>query len=311
MESSCLQKAVSYAREYAAGWMGQGTLAEFIPRLSEVDRDKLAVVVTDLDGREYSVGDADQRFTAQSIAKVILLATALRDNGFEHVFSRVGMEPTGDSFNSIIRLETTIDIPFNPMINAGAISVTSCIPGASPEERFSRILAYARELLCSPGLEIDKEAFESEMLTGDRNRALAYMMSSFGSVTGKVEDHLALYFKACALFVSCREISHLGAVLAGGGISPVTKKKIIDPFHAKCICSLMATCGMYNASGEFALRVGIPAKSGVGGGITGVVPGRMGIGTFSPLLDKNGNSICGIRAMECLACELDLSIYAP
>jgi len=311
LESSNVHEAVFYARNFASMWMGQGVLADFIPRLADVDPDKLAVVVTDVDGNVYSAGDTDQRFTAQSIAKVILLAAALRDKGFEHVFQRVGMEPTGDPFNSIIRLETTVEKPFNPMINAGAIAVAACLPGASSSERFLRLLTYARELLCSPELVFDEAVFESEVLTGDRNRALAYMMSSIGSVFGDVEDHLSLYFKACALWVNCREISHLASVLACGGVSPVNGKRLIDSFHAKCICSLMATCGMYDASGEFALRVGIPAKSGVGGGIAGVVPGRMGVGTFSPLLDSRGNSICGIKAMECLSAELGLSIFAP
>ena len=306
-----MQEYVKRAYNDAKAFLGQGNLASYVPTLSEADPSKLAVVVTAFDGTSYKEGDSDFRFTMQSIVKVILLAVALRDSGFGWVFDRVGMEPSGDPFNSIVRLET-IDgnKPLNPMINAGAISVTSCIKGENAQQRFSSLLTYARELLGNPSLTWNEETYRSEMQTGDKNRALAYMMRSSGVLKGDVNQHLELYFRACSLWVNCEEISFLGAILASGGISPATKKQLIDPFHVKVICSLMTTCGLYDASGEYALRVGIPSKSGVGGGIMGAVIGQMGVGVFSPALDDHGNSVCGQRAMECLSNDLQLSLFA-
>lgn len=297
------------AHDHAARWLGQGHVADYIPELAKKELHQLAVCITDLSGKFYSAGDSQNRFTLQSIAKVILLATALSDVGFDEVFSRVGMEPTGDPFNSIIRLESVTSKPLNPMINAGAIAVTSCITGKNAEERFQHILSVSRQLLGNPELTYDQSVFKSESRTGDRNRALAYMMHSTHIFGGEVDEHLEVYFKACSLLTNCEEISYLGAVLAGNGKCPNSKKVLIDPFYVKVIRSLMTTCGMYDASGEFALRIGIPAKSGVGGGIMTAVPGRMGIGVFSPGLDPKGNSLCGIKALEYLSSALDLSLF--
>ena len=166
-----------------------------------------------------------------------------------------------------------------------------------------------RALLDNPELDYDKEVYRSESETGDRNRALAYMMRASKVIDGAVPEHLEVYFKACSLSVNCEEISFLGAVLANNGISPRGGKMLIEPFHVKVIRSLMSTCGLYDYSGEFALRVGIPAKSGVGGGIMGAVPSRMGIGTYCPALDPKGNSLCGLRAMEYLSQALNLSLF--
>ncbi|MEG3030522.1 MAG: glutaminase A, partial [Oscillospiraceae bacterium] len=221
----------------------------------------------------------------------------------------VGMEPTGDAFNSIVRLESAADKPMNPMINAGAIAVVSCIEGADAQARFSKILNLARKLLDSPNLNYDENVYLSESKTGDKNRALAYMMKSNGVIGGDVGEHLEVYFKACSLLVTCEELSYFAAVLANNGVCPRTKVCLIQPFVVKVIRSLMTTCGLYDASGEYALRVGIPSKSGVGGGIIGAVPSRMGIAVFSPGLDQKGNSFCGIKAMEYLSQVLDLSIF--
>lgn len=305
-----MQEILQEAYTYAKQWIGQGKVANYIPELAKVDPAQLAICITDLNGCTRCAGDSKAHFTLQSISKVIILATGLKDAGFDEVFSRVGMEPTGDPYNSIVRLETMHSYkPLNPMINAGAISVTACIPGKSPEERFERILHNARLLLDNPELIYDEQVFHSESETGDRNRALAYMMKAGKVLPGKVEEHLAVYFKACSIMVTCEEISYLGAVLANNGVSPRTGKKLIGPFDVKIIRSLMSTCGMYDASGEFALRVGIPGKSGVGGGIMGAVPNRMGIGVYSPALDEKGNSYCGIKAMEFLSKALELSIF--
>ena len=305
-----MQNMINEAYRYASYSLGEGAPADYIPELAKADTKRLAISITDLAGRTHRVGDSQVRFTMQSISKVVLLATALRFAGFGGVFARVGVEPTGDPFNSIIRLETdSSNRPSNPMINAGAIAVTTCIPGETPGERFEHVLEYARALLDNPELDYDKEVYRSESETGDRNRALAYMMRASKVIDGAVPEHLEVYFKACSLSVNCEEISFLGAVLANNGISPRGGKMLIEPFHVKVIRSLMSTCGLYDYSGEFALRVGIPAKSGVGGGIMGAVPSRMGIGTYCPALDPKGNSLCGLRAMEYLSQALNLSLF--
>ena len=305
-----MQKILQEAYQYASCSLGKGRPASYIPELAGADPFHLALAVTALAGNVHAVGRSKVRFTMQSISKVVLLALALRLCGYDWTFQRVGVEPTGDPFNSIVRLETgSTKRPSNPMINAGAIAVTSCIPGDSPQERFARVLDYARELLGNPALDYDRKVFHSESATGSQNRALAYMMAANGVIPENVPDILEVYFKTCSLSVNCEEISFLGAVLANNGICPRTGRMLIEPFHVRVIRSLMCTCGMYDDSGEFALRVGFPAKSGVGGGIMGVVPGRMGIGTYCPALDQKGNSLCGLRAMEYLSQALDLSLF--
>jgi len=305
-----VQQIVSDAHSYAARWIGAGKTADYIPQLAKADAGLLSVCVTDVEGNSFFAGDSAVRFTMQSICKVVLLITALQDVGFEGVFQKVGMEPTGDPFNSIVRLENVSPHrPHNPMINAGAIAVTSCVKGNSADVRFRRLLDTTRLLVGNPLLEYSEEVYRSELETGDRNRALAYMMRQGGIITGSVSQHLEVYFKACSILVSCREISYLGAVLANNGVCPRTGEALISPGNIKIIRALMCTCGMYDFSGEFALQVGIPSKSGVGGGIMGAVPNRMGVGVYSPALDVHGNSLCGVKAMEYLSRVLELSIF--
>lgn len=305
-----MQQAVEKAYNYASSWLHEGTVASYIPELSKVNPDQLGICITNLGGNTFGCGNYEENFTIQSICKVILLATALQDSGFDAVFSRVGMEPTGDKFNSIVRLETgTTNRPLNPLINAGAIAVTSCIKGETADERFEKVLNVARAILGNDAISYSPEVFQSERLTGDRNRALAYMMRSSGVFTDNAEEILEVYFKSCSLLANCVDISHMGAVLANKGVSPFNGDMLIDPYYVKVIRALMTVCGMYDASGEFALRVGIPAKSGVGGGILSVVPNRMGIATFAPRLDAKGNSYCGIKTMEFLSQYLSLSIF--
>ncbi|MEG1895241.1 MAG: glutaminase A [Oscillospiraceae bacterium] len=304
-----MEKAVLGAYNHAHSWIGSGRVASYIPQLKAANIHHLGVAITDMQGNLYSAGDSRVPFTMQSISKLIILAAALQDVGFERVFSCVGMEPTGDAFNSIVRLEAAMDKPMNPMINAGAISVVTCIEGATAELRFEKILNLARLLLNSPSLTYDENVYLSESKTGDKNRALAYMMKSNGVIGGDVGEHLEVYFKACSLLVTCEELSYFAAVLANNGVAPKTGVQILPPFGVKVIRSLMTTCGLYDASGEYALRVGIPSKSGVGGGIIGAVPNKMGIAVFSPGLDQKGNSFCGIKAMEYLSQVLDLSIF--
>lgn len=287
----------------------KGKTADYIPALAKADGNQLGIAVVTTDNQTFCCGNCTERFTVQSIGKMMVLALALEDCGEDAVFAKVGVEPTGDAFNSILRLDQLDHIrPYNPMINAGAIATITNIRGADGTHRFTRLLRYARILCGNPELDYDREVYNSEKTTGDRNRALAYLMKSHQIFFGDVEEHLDVYFKMCSLLVNCREIAHMGAVLANGCL-PETGERVITPRVLKIVQSLMTTCGMYDASGEFAVRVGLPAKSGVGGGIVATVPGRFGIGVYGPALDQKGNSVAGIEMLQYLSDQMDLSIF--
>lgn len=287
----------------------EGKLATYIPELAKANPDALGISLITLDGEEYSAGDFETRFTIQSISKVITLMLALLDNGRDRVFSKVGVEPTADAFNSIINLETKdIQKPLNPMINAGAIATVSLIPGSS-EESFNRILSFTRKITGNPFIDINHDVYESEKTTGHRNRALAYFMKSMGVIEGDVEQVLEVYFKQCSMEASCKDIARIGAMLANDGVLPWSGERAVPRNVARIVKTIMVTCGLYDASGQFAVEVGIPAKSGVGGGILAAIPGRMGIGVYGPALDLKGNSVGGIKVLSELSRELDLSIF--
>lgn len=287
-----------------------GNVANYIPELGKARKDALGISIYDVNGRLYQAGDVDEKFTIQSISKPIVLLLALLDNGEERVFSKVGKEPTGDPFNSIVRLETFDEHkPLNPMINAGAISVAGLIKGKDAKEKSDRILSFMKEITRNNDLEINNAVFESESRTGNRNRSMAYFLKDFGNVEGHVEETLEVYFKQCSIEVTTKELAYIGAILARNGKDLITKKQIFPERYCHIVKSYMATCGMYDGSGEFAINVGIPAKSGVGGGIMCSVYNRMGIGVFGPALDRKGNSYAGIKMLEELSKSLSLSIY--
>lgn len=291
-------------------WTKEGMVASYIPELGKVDPDLLGICVSTLEGEEFCEGDADIKFTIQSISKVITLMLAILDNGRSNVFSRIGMEPTESGFNSIVNLETSHSHkPINPMINAGAIAVVSMVSGSNGQEIFDRILKFARKITGNPVLDINEQVYLSEKSTGHRNRSLAYFMKSIGAIEGDVEDILDVYFKQCSIEANCRDIARIGAMLANDGVLPWNGERVVSREVARIVKTIMVTCGMYDASGEFAVHIGIPAKSGVGGGILTSVPARMGIGVFGPSLDRKGNSIGGIKVLEALSNELDLSIF--
>jgi glutaminase len=274
-----LDDAIEYGRKFAE----QGKPAAYIPELRKADPKQLGVAVVHRNGERWFSGDYNNIFTIQSISKVAALMLAVMDRGERYVFSRVGMEPTGDPFNSIIKLETIHTAkPFNPMINAGAIAVDSLILGKSMEDRLNRLVGFIRKLCHNDKIWFDEDVYKSESMTGFRNRALANFMKDAGIIEGEVEEVLDLYFKQCSVKVNAVDIAMMGAVLAGDGISPVTGESLIPRGIARLVKTFMVTCGMYDASGEFAVRVGLPAKSGVGGGIMATVPGKMGIGVFGP-----------------------------
>ena len=234
---------------------------------------------------------------------------ALMDNDWDYVFSKVGMEPSGDPFNSIMKLETNdTKKPCNPMINAGAIATTALIKGDSLQEKEERMLAFFRKLAKNDTLQINQSVYESEKLTGDRNRAMGYLLKNDGFIDGNVEEVLDLYFKQCSIEVNTIDLARIGLLFANYGIDIETGERVISENISRMVKTFMVTCGMYDASGEFALKVGVPAKSGVGGGIMASVPRRMGIGVFGPALDKKGNSIGGLNILEDLSRKLELSI---
>jgi glutaminase len=283
-----------------------GHVATYIPELAKVDPKLFAIVIATVDGQVYEVGDAHAPFTIQSISKPLVYGAALEDQGPERVQRAIGVEPTGDAFNSI-SLEPGTGRPLNPMINAGAIAASALIAGDSTGQRLERVVS-ALSAYAGRRLAIDAAVFESERTTGHRNRAIGHMLRNYDIVDGDPEPALDLYFRQCAVQVDCRDLALIGATLANGGVNPVTGERAVAERFIRPILSVMTTCGMYDFTGEWVYRVGMPAKSGVGGGIMAVLPGQLGIGVFSPALDERGNSVRGVKVCEALSQELGLHV---
>jgi glutaminase len=279
--------------------LDEGKVADYIPELARADPDWFGIAVVINSGDAIECGDTLQGFTIQSISKPFTYGLALEDHGREHVLSRVGVEPSGESFNSII-LNQVSNRPFNPMINSGAIVTTDLIEGRDYAERIQRLTTMC-STYAGRELYVDNAVFVSERATGHRNRAIAHLMRSFGMLSEHMEETLELYFQQCALLVTCKDLAVMGATLANWGVNPLTGKRALEQEYVKDVLSIMLSCGMYDYSGEWSFRIGIPAKSGVSGGIIAVVPGQGAIATFSPRLDEKGNSVRGIRVIEELA----------
>ncbi len=304
-----MQEVLNEILERASACTGNGQVASYIPELAKAAQTDLGIAVSTHEGKIFQAGDAQKDFTIQSISKVLALAYIISIRGEEAVFSRVGKEPTGDPFNSIIRLETSASRkPFNPFINAGAIVVSSMMPGTSPIDRIERFRAFASVLTGRPDIVVNKAVYQSEKDTGARNHAIGWFLKELKLIDGEVENALDGYFMQCALMINAVDLSRIGLLLAMDGFDPIQKKQSLQPHAARIIKSLMVTCGMYDGSGEFALDVGIPAKSGVGGGITATVRDRMGIGIYGPSLDERGNSVAGIEAMKLLSSAFKLRV---
>jgi len=286
----------------------QGHLATYIPELAKADPDGFAISVVTRDGQVFQAGDVDLQFTIQSISKVFVYGMALEDWGRDRLLEKVGVEPTGDPFNSLIRLDETSHRPDNPMVNAGAIATTSLIKGENPTDRLNRLLAMFRRYV-GRDVYVDISTFLSERATGHRNRAMAHLMLNFGMIGENLEEELDLYFQQCALLVTCQDLATMAAALANQGRHPLTGEQVVQPDYVRDILSVMYTCGMYNFAGEWAYRVGIPAKSGVSGGILAVVPNQAGIAVFSPLLDEHGNSVRGLKVCEALSQEFGFHLF--
>ena len=287
----------------------RGKVASYIPELAKADPKAFGLVVIDIDGTLAAGGDADVAFSVQSITKVFTLTLALGKVG-DALWRRVGREPSGSPFNSIVQLERERGIPRNPFINAGAIAVTDAIlSGHAPKEAIGEILRFMRYLADDPSITIDHAVAASEKRTGFRNVALANYMKSFGVLDNPVDFTLGVYFHHCAIAMSCRQLAMAGRFLAHSGRDPATGLLVIPPERARRINAIMLTCGHYDGSGEFAYRVGLPGKSGVGGGILAIAPGRASIAVWAPGLDQAGNSHLGRIALEALTRRMDWSIF--
>jgi glutaminase len=287
--------------------LNQGQLASYIPELTKADPKSFGICLVTMDGVAYTVGDTDLMFTIQSISKPFVFATALADRGQQVVNAKVGVEPSGDAFNSI-SLDPKTGAPRNPMINAGAIATTSLVAGHMTEAQWRRIETSIAAFV-GREVRIDEDVYRSESDTGFRNRAIAWMLKNFGIIDGEPMAVLENYFRQCSMLVSCRDLAYMAATLANGGVQPLTGATVLPAEHVERVSSVMVSCGMYDYSGNWLYDVGMPAKSGVSGGIIAVVPGRFGIGIYSPLLDEKGNSVRGIAACKCLSRDLGLHAF--
>ena len=287
--------------------LAQGNVADYIPELARADADSFGICIATHDGYIYEVGDTSQNFTLQSISKPLTYGLALEENGEDTVLARIGVEPSGDAFNAI-SLQPQTGAPLNPLINAGAIAACGMIAGDTVVQKSARILdTYSR--YAGRTLQVDEQVYASESATGHRNRAIGWMLRNFSILADDPTLTLESYFRQCSIRVTCRDLALIGATLANGGVNPVTGIRAIPMEHVENVLSVMATCGMYDFSGEWLYRTGLPAKSGVGGGILAVQPGRIGIGVFSPRLDAQGNSVRGIAVCRALATDLELHLF--
>lgn len=293
-----------------AHYTKEGRLADYIPELTKANPDDFGIYIISGDKRVSKAGAYNKQFTIQSIIKPILLLQALMDNGIDYVKSRVGVEATGKPFDAInYSDQALLSENINPMVNIGAIAMCTLIKGDTYEEKFTRLLELTRRLAGNPEIGVDEAVYLSEKRTGNKNRALAYLLKTYGMIEDEVEDVIDCYFKACSIKVSCADLARIGLVLANHGHSLFTEERIFPAHYASYVNAILMTCGMYDGSGEFAVKVGVPAKSGVGGGIMAVVPTRMAIGIYAPALDSKGNSVAGIKALEALSKKLYLSIF--
>ncbi len=286
----------------------QGELASYIPELALVNPNLFAISYVDVHGQQFSIGDCESLFTLQSTSKPITYSLALQLKGEEFVHSKVGVEPTGEAFNSIIELEEKSHRPFNPMINSGAIATTSLIEGTDFNSKLDLILKHFEKFV-GHKLTIDEKVFSSEKKTAHRNRAIAHLMKHFAVIDSDIEETLDLYFKQCSILVNCNDLALIAGTLASGGVQPKTQVQVMSADHVVKTLSLMFTCGMYDTAGEWAFRVGLPAKSGVSGALFVVVPGQFGLAVYSPRIDSHGHSYRGREAVELITKKLNANIF--
>lgn len=286
---------------------GKGKIADYIHQLAMVDPDKFGFALNFLDGASFNVGDTDERFSIQSISKVFMLTLAMANVG-DDIWKRIDVEPSGNAFNSLIQLEYEKGIPRNPFINSGAIVVTdillSCL--TNPQEELIQLI---RNISGSPTIDYNPYVAASEKATGYRNIAMANLMKDFNNIENKLDDVLDLYFQFCSIEMTCKELAQSFLLYANHGKNPLTNDKVITKSHSKRISALMQTCGFYDEAGEFAFRVGLPGKSGVGGGIAAILPEHYSLAVWSPRLNPNGNSLMGMKALELFTTKTGTSIF--
>lgn len=286
---------------------GTGRVADYIPALKQVNPDQYGIAIQTLSGETFQVGDASVPFSIQSISKVFVLVMVLREIG-EDLWLRVGREPSGNAFNSLIQLETEHGIPRNPFINAGALVTTDHLVSQSANPLLD-ILRFVRGLSNNPGIKFNEAVALSERQSGFRNAALINLMKSFGNVKNDVNDVLNIYFNQCALMMNCHDLARAFLFLANGGINPWRQERILTASQAKRVNALMQVCGLYDDSGEFAFTVGLPGKSGVGGGIVAIIPNLLSICVWSPELNEHGTSLIGMKALELFTTKTGISIF--
>lgn len=287
--------------------LSKGQTASYIPELNQINPNKFGMAVRLINGDLYEVGESKTNFSVQSISKVFTLTKAFSvlEND---LWKRVGKEPSGNPFNSLIQLEKENGKPRNPFINAGAIVIADCIV-ANFDDPLNYILQFIRELTANKNLKLNINVLQSEKKTGHRNAALAHFMKSYGNIHSDVDEVLDLYFGHCSIEMNCIDLSNAFLYLANHGIHPLTGKRYLSASQAKRLNSLLLTCGTYDAAGDFAFKVGMPGKSGVGGGIAAIIPGLLSVSVWSPGLDKHGNSLAGIKALELFTTKTGISIF--
>ena len=289
--------------------VSEGANADYIPALAKVDSKLFGIALVTVDGKVYTVGDSDSLFSIQSISKVFTMARVMQDSGEDIFLDTVGVDATGQVFNSIVAVEQYKGHQMNPLVNPGAIATTGMVKGATDKEKWSKILA-THEDFAGRKLAVNQPVYESEAATNQRNQAIAALMAAYGLIKDDSKMVTDVYTRQCSINVSAKDLATMAGTLANGGKNPVTKKQAIDPDHVPNILAVMATAGLYDDSGIWLYKTGLPAKSGVGGGVIAVVPGKFGIAAFSPPLDAAGNSVRSQRAIEYVNEQLGTNLYA-
>ena len=302
-----MEKIIKSIYENYAGDLGRGKVADYIPPLAKVSPDKYAISVCTVDGKRYNIGDYTEKFSIQSISKVFTLAMLAPMVGKE-LWESVGKEPSGSPFNSLVQLEYEKGIPRNPFINAGALVITDKLVERVPDLN-DKVLEFVRGLAGDDDIFYNREVAASEYVTGERNKALAHLMKSFGNFKGKVSQVISAYCHHCSIEMSTEQLAKAFLFLANGGVNPLSGEAVVGTRDAKRINAIMLTCGFYDESGDFAYRVGMPGKSGVGGGIVAVIPGKLSIAVWSPELNVHGNSYRGIATLADFTTELGISVF--
>jgi glutaminase len=286
-----------------------GTVADYIPALARVSADLFGISVVGVGGHEVGVGDREHLFSIQSISKPFVFALVCQEIGAETARAKVGVNATGLPFNSVMAVELNADRTMNPMVNAGAIATTSCVPGATAEEKF-HFIQSGLSRFAGRWLEVDQEVYESEAATNLRNRGIAKLLEGYGRMYWDALEATDIYTRQCSLTVTAQDLAVMGATLADGGVNPITRERVIDAPHCRRVLAALATAGLYEQSGDWLFEIGLPGKSGVSGGIVTIAPGKGAVGVFAPPLDEAGNSIKGQLVTKFLSERLGLNLFA-